>query len=113
METASKKEETRRSASRNRTQAPVICEPYTSGGVFRNVDGVMRNFSRNGSYIETSQPFQSGTILILRMEQYPPVPASADDDQWPRSFCLAEVKWQHAIGGEEPVRYGIGVRYLD
>jgi len=113
METASKKEETRRTALRNRTQAHIICKPYTSGGVFRKVEGVMRNFSPNGSYIETSHPFKSGTILILRMEQYPQVPASADGDQWPRSFCLAEVKWQRAMGDRDPVRYGIGVRYLE
>jgi hypothetical protein len=113
METPSKKEKTRRTALRNCTQAHIICKPYTSGGVFRRVEGVMRNFSRNGSYIETSQPFKSGTILILRMEQYPLIPASADSDQWPRSFCLAEVKWQQTMGDKETTRYGIGVRYLD
>lgn len=113
METTPKKEETRRTALRNLTQAHIICKPYTSGGAYRKVEGVMRNFSPNGSYIETSRPFKSGTILILRMEKYPQVPASADGDKWPRSFCLAEVKWQQAVDDREPVRYGIGVRYLD
>jgi hypothetical protein len=113
MEATSKKEKTRRTALRNHTQAHIICKPYTSDGVFRKVEGVMRNFSRNGSYIETSQPFKSGTILILRMEQYPSVPSSADSDQWPRSFCLAEVKWQQTMDDKETTRYGMGVRYLD
>lgn len=113
METTLKKEETRRTVSRNHTWAHIICKPYTSGGIFRKVDGVMRNFSRNGSYIETSQPFKSGTILVLRMEPYPHVPASADSDQWPRSFSLAEVKWQQAVGDKETTRYGMGVRYLE
>ncbi|BBO74103.1 hypothetical protein DSCW_15200 [Desulfosarcina widdelii] len=113
MKTTSKKEKTRRTTLRNHTRAHIICKPYTSGGIFRKVEGVMRNFSRNGSYIETSHPFKSGTILILRMEQYPSVPASVDSDQWPRSFCLAEVKWQQAMGDKETTRYGMGVRYLD
>ena len=52
----------------------------------------MRNFSTEGSYIETSHKYQSGTILIVRIIHYPRLPISAANEEQPRSICLAEVK---------------------
>jgi hypothetical protein len=72
----------------------------------------MRNFSSGGSYIETTDKYPSGTILIVRMLRYPSTPSSLDDER-PRSICLAEVKWRRAVADETAIRYGIGLRYLD
>jgi hypothetical protein len=100
-------------ASRNGTEAGIACRPYASSGAVYETDGIMRNFSRQGSYIETTQKFEAGSILIVRMvDCLPPSLHPADQDQ-PRSICLAEVKWQREMGDELALRYGIGLRYLD
>ena len=69
--------------------------------------------SSQGSYIETSRNYQSGTILIMRMVRYPAIPPSTADEDRPRSICLAEVKWRQELAGQNAIGYGIGLRYLD
>ncbi|WP_459904081.1 hypothetical protein, partial [Desulfosarcina cetonica] len=91
----------------------VTCRPYSSRGAFDAIDGVMANFSSQGSYVETSHEFKSGTILILRVVCYPNMPSSMPDVQQPRSICLAEVKWRQKLTDENAIRYGMGLRYLD
>ena len=73
----------------------------------------MRNLSWGGPYIETSHKFESGAILIMRMVRYPPMPSSIADEEWPRSICLAEVKWWQELADENAIRFGIGLKYLD
>ena len=73
----------------------------------------MRNFSSQGIYIETSHNYKSGTIVIMRMVRYPPMPSSMADEERPRSICLAEVKWRQELADKNTNRYGIGLRYLD
>lgn len=104
--------EIERAAPRNMTEAAITCRPFTSTCAICVSDGVMRNFSSQGSYIETSHKFEAGTILIVRMVLYPPMPPSIADEVRPRSICLAEVKWWHRLVGEKAARYGIGLRYL-
>jgi hypothetical protein len=101
-----------RVAPRNPTEAAITCRPFTSSGANHISDGVMRNFSQQGSYIETSRQFKSGTILIVRLLRYPPMPSSVTDEDHPRSICLAEVKWRQKLTDENAIRYGIGLRYL-
>ena len=104
--------EGKRSAMRQPTEAFVTCRPYTSSGNQHATDGVMRNFSSDGFYLETSRPYQSGTILFTRMVRYPPMHPAATDDH-PRSICLVEVKWLQTLAHEDAIRYGMGVRYLE
>lgn len=106
-------EKGQRAAPRTSTEAMVTCRPYTSSGAVHATDGVMRNFSSDGLYIETSRSYPSGTILLMRMLRYPPAPLEAGGEELPRSICLAEVKWQQVLGEDEAVRYGMGVRYLE
>jgi hypothetical protein len=102
----------RRTARRNLIEATVTCRPYVSDSAVRSEDGVMRNFSGSGSYIETCRTFKPGTILIVRMLRYPPLPSLTAEADQPRSMFLAEVKWQQELGAEDPNRYGIGLIYL-
>lgn len=108
-----KKEMIVRAAQRNPTEVAIICQPYSSNSTMRPADGVMRNFSTEGSYIETSCQFKSGTILIVRMVGCPPLPADQNDDWKPRSICLAEVKWRQELVDEDSRRYGMGLKYLE
>lgn len=105
--------EKRRVASRNPTEGVIACQPFNSCGPIHTVDGVMRNFSEEGSYIETSREFTLGTILHLRMVHYPPRSLSQTAETLPRSNCLAEVKWRKEMVGENTIQYGFGLRYLD
>lgn len=104
---------TERVSPRNPTEAAITCRPYTSTGRVCASAGVMRNFSSQGFYIETSRKYQSGTILIMRMVRYPTVTPSIADEERPRSICLAEVKWRQELAGENAIGYGIGLRYID
>ena len=113
MKTNSQPQKSKRMALRTPTEAIVTCRPYASSGARHATDGIMLNYSSDGSNIETARPFKSGTILFMRMVRYPPaLPPAASDDR-PRSICLAEVKWQQTLAEADAVRYGMGVRYLD
>ncbi len=113
MQNTMEKKTIERIAPRNPTEAAITCRPYASTGAIYASAGVMRNFSSQGSYIETSHKYQSGTILIMRMVRYPAIPPSITDEERPRSICLAEVKWRQDLAGENAIGYGIGLRYLD
>ena len=102
-----------RAAPRNPTEAAISCRPYTSSGAVHLSDGVMRNFSSDGSYIETAHEFKSGTILIVRTLFYPSTASTMDEESRPRTICLAEVKWRQELADVNAVRFGMGLRYLD
>jgi hypothetical protein len=112
MQEILKKKEIERVAPRNATEAAITCRPFASTCAICASDGVMRNFSSQGAYIEVLHKFESGTILILRMVLYPPMPSFIADDERPRSICLAEVKWWQRVADKNVSRYGIGLRYL-
>jgi len=103
----------KRIAPRSLTDAAITCRPYGSTGAVRTSDGVMRNYSSGGSYIETTDSYPSGSILIVRMVRYPTMGSFLAEDDRPRSICLAEVKWRQVVADETVTRYGIGLRYLD
>jgi hypothetical protein len=101
-----------RAASRQTTEALITCQPFTSNVSRHASDGVMRNFSGNGFYIETSRPYSPETILLMRTVSYPQVSPLSTDER-PRSICLAEVKWMHTLVRENAIRFGMGARYLE
>lgn len=107
------KKDKRRVAARKPTEVAIACRQFTSSGATHTADGVMRNFSEDGSYIETSCEFKLGTILHLRMVHYPPISQSPGAEEQPRSICLAEVKWRQEWIDENSIQYGFGLRYLD
>ena len=113
MQNTMQKKTIERISPRNPTEAAITCRPYASTDTIYSSAGVMRNFSSQGTYIETSRNYQSGTILILRTVRYPAIPPSTADEDRPRSICLAEVKWRQELAGENAIGYGIGLRYLD
>lgn len=113
MKESVEKKEIERAVPRIATEAAVTCRPFVSNGDVRALDGVMRNFSEEGSYIETSHNYQSGTILIMQIMCYPRMGECMGDGDWPPSICLAEVKWRQELIDENGVRYGMGLRYLD
>lgn len=104
--------EVQRASVRCPAQAAVTCRPYVSQRALTAADGILRNFSSQGSYVETTHKFEAGAILIVRMVRYAPSSSTAADYQ-PRSIALAEVKWCRKLSEEMSDRYGMGLRYLD
>jgi hypothetical protein len=73
----------------------------------------MRNFSKEGFYIETTSNYKSGTILQLRIVRYPSLSPALPVDATPRSITLAEIKWKQNVGEKEEEMYGFGLKYLE
>lgn len=102
----------KRTAPRNPTEADITCRPFDSRGTIDVSDGIMRNFSSQGCYVETSHKYKSGTIVIVRILCYPSIPSCMAGTEHPRSISLAEVKWQQELVDENAIQYGISLRYL-
>ena len=102
-----------RFATRMPTAATVTCRPYVSNGAVRSADGIMRNCSSDGAYIETCRRFYAGTILVIRTVHEKRHTTAAQSDPHPPSICLAEVRWWQELDAGQRTRYGMGVRYLD
>ena len=112
MEKTSPQKKGQRAASRQPTEALITCQPFTSNTSRHASDGIMRNFSGNGFYIETSRPYSPETILLIRTVRYPQASPMSTDER-PRSICLAEVKWMHTLAQANAIRFGMGARYLE
>lgn len=103
----------RRATQRSPTEAAISCRPYFGSGLVHSVEGIMRNFSTRGSYVETPRRFEPGTILVVRMLRYPSVISAPDGTNQPRTICLAKVIWGHELSEGDRNRYGMGLKYLD
>jgi hypothetical protein len=114
MKTDTESNVAKRFANRISTEAAVTFMPFASSGENRVIaDGVLCNFSSKGLYIETTDQYQSGAILIVRIVRYPKMPPSGTSKANPRSICLAEVRWLQELPGSKPRRFGIGLKYID
>lgn len=102
-----------RKTERHETAVAVVCQPYTSRRAERTIDGVMRNLSDGGFYMETRHPFKNGSILIVRTRGGPPEPSGRVESPRPRSISLAEIRWRRELAEDAEIRYGLGLRYLD
>jgi hypothetical protein len=106
------KEDKRRQTPRNPIEALFVCRPFTSGDPGHMTDAIMRNFSNNGSYVESSRGFNIGTILHLRLVNYSQQSTCKLTDHQPRSISLAEVRWRQKLAEAGVHRYGLGLKNL-
>jgi hypothetical protein len=102
----------KRTQPRNPTEAVITCRPYTSMTIQAH-DGVIRNFSSDGIYIETSGNFKPGTILLVRTTLRSPASSLSATGDRARSISLAEIKWVQELADESTALYGMGLRYLE
>ena len=96
---------------RSPIMAAIACRPF-SGGLFQTSDGIMRNFSKGGAYIETSGKFKRGTILLIRTTVCLHSSSPSLSAKGPRSISLAVIQWVRDITGEAVSRYGMGLKFL-
>jgi hypothetical protein len=101
-----------RASLRRLIEAAITCRPFASSGNTRSSDGVMYNFSSQGSYIETIGKYRTGNILIVRMVGCPYNSESMVAEVRPCSICLAEARWQQHLVDENAIGYSIGLKYL-
>ena len=90
-----------------------MCQPFHSSGNTTAADAIMLNFSKSGSYIESAHEYKIGTIIQLRMVQYPSPLESLDWDDRPRSTCLAVIRWRCQRDDENDGPIGFGLQYID
>jgi hypothetical protein len=102
----------KRAQPRNLSEAGITCRPFTSVAIQAS-DGVIRNFSSDGFYIETSGNFKPGTILLVRTTLRSPASSLSVTGERARSISLAEIKWVQELADESTARYGMGLKYLE
>jgi hypothetical protein len=102
----------KRTRLRNPIEAAVTCRPFTSITI-QPYNGVIRNFSSDGFYIETSGSFKPGTILLVRTTFRSPASSLSATGESARSISLAEIKWVQELPDESAARYGMGLKYLE
>lgn len=103
----------KRVSMRNPAQAPIECCLLSSRKDAWHIDGVLCNFSPKGIYIESKCICRKGSVLIVRILEYPQEETSGYSQAVIRSIGLAEVKWVHPMGGIPEKGYGIGLKYLN
>ena len=103
----------KRVSMRKPARAPIDCCLLSSREDAWHIDGVLRNFSPKGAYIESKCNCRKGSVLIVRILEYPREEISSNSQVVIRSVGLAEVKWVHPMGGIYEKGYGIGLKYLN
>lgn len=102
----------KREGRRNATRASVVCHLLEPLHGAQQTEGVLYNYSPGGSYIESRQAFCKGSVVAVRVLDYPKQPPLGTSEAWLQSFGLAEVKWIRQVGDARYPRYGLGLRYL-
>jgi hypothetical protein len=96
----------RRNMERQWCKCEVNCSYFNKTGYLK---GHVLNFSRAGSYLETSRPITPGSTVLIRVLQCADFMREHSNDL--RFNALAEVKWCRKMNGTEDAGYGVGVRY--
>jgi hypothetical protein len=101
----------KRQDNRSGVAVSIDCQPFSLVYETHQSEGILRNYSEEGAYVELPRPYNKGNILMMRLlEESPSV---LDDEVGTcRSLSLAEVKWVRHIEGVGPPRYGIGLKML-
>lgn len=102
----------KRESSRNQTKTPVCHYLLTPPQDAELIDGILRNFSSEGVYMESSRLYPKGSVIVLRIIYYPHQHFSTGAKAAIRSISLAEVKWVHPLKRRFENCYGIGLRFL-
>ena len=97
-----------RLTERQPTEVAVTCRPFTSSGVDTITDGVMVNFSNQGSYVEAREKFKAGLILsrdngikwLFTVSFEGLAGCAAADREYQRASIL--------LGAAEQLRYTLG-----
>jgi hypothetical protein len=101
-------------ASERRVEDRFQCDATITWCLFHKdsyFSGWVVNFSHNGMSFETTRALTPGAIIFLRVKKRTPRDAVSQDDEWLKSFSLAQVKWCRDLAGDFDHRYEVGLRY--
>ena len=105
----------KRRSVRQKTDTPIDCRLMTTGFDVCRMDGVMRNYSAIGTYIESRCGFSKGSLLMVRVVKYPDCTHDPGKDPASlRAHGLAEVKWVRRLEDRPAATgcYGLGLHYI-
>lgn len=101
----------KRQDNRSGVAVSIDCKPFSLVYETDLSEGILRNYSDEGAYVELPRPYNKGNILMMRLLEESP--ASLDEEVGTcRPLSLAEVKWVRHIEDVGPPRYGIGLKML-
>jgi hypothetical protein len=97
----------RRKSPRLAAECPVTFRRFNSAEDYR---AVIRNYGRDGMYIEADHRFKPGSQILIRRESCTEPLDCARCDRL-QSMVLAQVKWSRTLPEADRPRYGFGVTY--
>jgi hypothetical protein len=101
-------------ASERRVEDRFQCDATITWSLFHKNSyfyGWVVNFSHHRIYLETTRDLKPGVIVFLRVKRRTPQGAVSQDEQWLKSFSLAQVKWCRELTDDFHQRYEVGLRY--
>lgn len=101
----------KRQDNRSGVAVSIDCQPFSLVYETYQSEGILRNYSDEGAYVELPRSYYKGNILMMRLLEESPTPLD-DAAGTCRPMSLAEVKWVRHIEGVGPPRYGIGLKML-
>lgn len=101
----------KRQDNRSGVAVSIDCQPFSLVYETDQNEGILRNYSDEGAYVELPRSYHKGNILLMRLLEESPTVLDEEVGTC-RSMSLAEVKWVRPIEGVGPPRYGIGLKML-
>lgn len=101
-----KTEETRPKAdSRTNLRAPLIIQKVLIDGDRPSFFGYIKNISKSGMFIASTNPIAPGEQLKLAFQLPPPLKGTVS--------CSCEVVWKRPLGSHLPFEPGMGIKFID
>jgi PilZ domain len=98
----------KRSEDRRRCDAAIDWAYFNKGEFYT---AHLQNVSRSGGYFECKQRIIPGATLFIRLHHCQACVEDPAIRDCMRSTALGEVKWCRELPDQQPLPYGVGIRY--
>jgi len=99
----------KRATRRHPISTSIVCRHLNTAIAGSSFDGVMKNCSIHGVYVELAARCEVGTFLVIRVTGGS---GGYSKDEGFQSLSVAEVKWSRLIPAEGEARYATGLKYV-
>ena len=90
---------------RRNLRSPLIIQKVHIGGDRPVFFGYIKNISRSGVFIASTNPIEPGAQINLEFQLPPPLTGTVR--------CQCEVVWKRPIGSHLPFEPGLGMKFID